>query len=50
MRILIFFSFELSGPFDEHQEQNARREAGRFILNITIAVARRSFHQAPPHP
>jgi hypothetical protein len=34
------FSFELSGPFDEHQEQNARHEAGRFILSFAVAVAR----------
>jgi hypothetical protein len=33
-------SFELSGPFDEHQEQNARHKAGRFILAISFAVAR----------
>jgi hypothetical protein len=33
-------SFELSGPFDEHQEQNARHKAGRFILATSCAVAR----------
>jgi hypothetical protein len=33
-------SFELSGPFDEHQEQNARHKAGRFISAIKCAEAR----------
>jgi hypothetical protein len=39
MRILIFFSFELSGPFDEHQEKTPGK-AGRFFLAVTYAVAR----------
>jgi hypothetical protein len=33
-------SFELSGPFDEHQEQNARHKAGRFISSNKLRVAR----------
>jgi hypothetical protein len=34
-----FCSFELNGLFDKHQEQNARRKAGRLSLALRNAVA-----------
>jgi hypothetical protein len=37
---LFLYSFELSGPFDEHQEQNARLKTGRLLLAQACAVAR----------
>src|SRR5258707_14243017 len=40
-------SFELSGPFDEHQEQNARHKAGRFIFSDRLGRREMIFSSQP---